>query len=258
MPEGETLSEEALAAAKAGNAKPAGSESEPSKTPVSNASGVTKADLEALQAGMMQTLKEGLKANRQSTRDTIDDRVNKSFDTMLIESLKKNLPEGTDFESIRRNAWIESQMTGNNSEASDTSGSPQAPGKSAGSTPSLVEAEIGTILRTHGLSGDEPEIIEYVKANQGKPWFQVGAGLNELAGKIAERSGDAASLSPGSSGGSPPSPNLEAEYIKRVDELRAKGLSRRAGMSALVELQSEFQGKGLDTSKVNLLSRYVG
>lgn len=268
MSDAETLSGDALSAAKGENANSSGGEGNTSGNENVSQAAVTPSDLQAfgqqLTEQLSQQLQEGLKANRQSQRDTIDDRVSKSVDTVqsrLIDTMKSMLPEGTDFRALERQAWIDSQMDTGQSPSGDTDDSPQASSSSSGNEPSPMVKEIRAILTSHGLSGDEPEIVDYVESNQGKPWWQVGSGLNELAGQIAARKqGDDASLLPGSgaTGGTPPSPNLKNAYVKEVQALRAKGLSRREAGLKLDAIKERFEKQGLDTSQVNLVSEFIG
>jgi len=205
-------------------------------------------ELKASEDRIMSAMTEGLRANRQSQTATIDNRVT-GMQEVLIDELKKVAPEGTDFEALEDKAFIRSQRS-TPPEESPAEGSPQAPEASTGSAKDFVKREIDQILQEHGLSGDEPELGEYLRDNRGKRWSQVGTGFEELATTIAARNeGDGASFQANPSG-SPPNPNLEAAFRKEVTELRAKGRSYTERMHDYREIEARYQKQGIDTAKV--------
>lgn len=241
----ETLSEEALQEVGSGG----------SETPEKERSSPEYVSVETFQQGLERIasdIKEQFKALKQSSRDTIDHRVT-GMESKLLEKVKGMLPEGTDFTALEREAWIETQMAGDQEPSkAPASGSPQAPGQPQASGGNLVVQEITAILQAHGVSADHPEIRAYVRENEGQPWYKVGSGLEELAEQIGSRTGDPANIMGTGSGGSAPSPNLKANYLKEVNELRAKGgLSGRT--TDLREIQEKYFGMGLtDVLQIDL------
>ena len=244
MPDEGTLTEEALQA-------PSSPASEtPTETPSPEL--VT---METVQEGfdaIGKQITEGFKRNRQSQTGTIDNRV-EGIENRVVEKLLKQLPEGTDVEAIRREAWVESQMAGDTATEDVGSESPQASDQPQASGTNLVEQEITRILQETGVSADNPELIEYVKANKGQPWYKVGAGFAELAEQIASRTGDPANIMGAGSGGSASSPNLKASYLKEVQELRAKGGKARD----LRPIQDKYMSQGLNVYEIDLVTGEV-
>lgn len=207
---------------------------------------VTKADLEAMAASISKQVEAGLRSNRQSANATIDNRVS-GMQTELIESMKSLLPQGTDFEALQDQAWLRSQRKVASVPDTPVGEPPQAEPTEPSQPESVVEREIATILQAHGLSGDEPELRQYLTESRGKPWYQVGAGLNELAGKIASRTSDPGNIM-GSPSGSPPSPDLRAQYIQEVKALMATGAYDQSGQVELRRIQDRYEKLGLDTN----------
>ena len=208
--------------------------------------------METFQKGLAKVseeITEGFKRNRQSQTGTIDNRL-AGMETRVVDKLLKQLPEGTDVEAIRREAWIESQMDGDNSPTEAGSESPQASDQPLASGANVVEVEISRILQETGVSADNPELIEYVKANKGQPWYKVGAGFAELAEQIASRTGDPANIMGAGSGGSVSTPNLKASYLKEVQELRAKG----GTASDLRPVQDKYMSQGLNVYIIDLVT----
>jgi len=214
---------------------------ETSQEPVSFAD-----ELKAAETRIMREVTEGLKANRQSQTDTIDNRVT-GMEATIISELTKLVPEGTDIQAIRERAWIQSQM-GTSENDGSAERSPKALEASPSTTADLVSTEITQILQEHGVSADEPELADYMRANAGKRWSQIGAGFEDVVANIAERSKGSTPMGTGS--GSAPNPNLEAAFAKEATELRATGRGYKERMNAYRELEAKYQAQGVDTAKV--------
>ena len=116
------------------------------------------------------------------------------------------------------------------------------------SSPPAFEAEIQTILETHGVKGDEPELLEYAEKNKGKPWYQIGQGFDELAKSIAARS---AGTSAGvvASQGQVATSDLVADFRKELAEGMKQG---QKGMRYLRQLQQKYVEKGASIEDLDI------
>lgn len=258
MSDQETLSADALQGASGSAASDAPEEDQSTGEQVSEdqPEPVTKKDLANFKQDVQSLLEDGLQRNRQSQKDTIEDRVAKSVDSAYTQMLESIAPEGTDLKDLRRKAWIDSQLeNGDLPDENDVpDGSPQAPSGEGGTSKSLVQREIEAILQEHGLSGDEPELQEYVQQNQGTPWYQAGPGFAELAESIASRDSSPANIMGTGSGQSPPSPDLEQAYIKEVAALRGEGRGFQDRMQKLRQVKEKYRKQNLDVDQIDVAS----
>ena len=239
MPDEGTLTEESLQA-------PSSPASETQPEPTSPELVTMETFQESMEAVGKQ-IAEGFKSNRQSQTGTIDNRV-AGMEKRLTEKLIASLPEGTDVDALRREAYLDSQIAGDPAPTDARSGSPQAPDQPPASGANVVEQEIARILQEHGVSADNPELIEYVKANRGQPWYKVGAGFAELVEQIASRAGDPANIMGAGSGGSVSTPDLRTAYLAEVQALREKGAHARD----LRPVQDKYMSQGLNVYQIDL------
>lgn len=206
---------------------------------------VSKADLEAFGNVLIDQIVPRLK---QSQKDVIKTSVASevgeklsSFDE-VVELLKPHLPKDLDVQSIKRNAYLDSLMSGKPSpEAEPESVSPpKEKTPEPASSPPAFEAEIQTILETHGVKGSEPELLEYAEKNKGKPWYLIGQGFDDLAKSIATRSAGTPSgvVQPQ---GQAVTSDLVAEFRTELAEGMKQG---RHGMQFLRHLQQKYVEKG--------------
>ena len=248
----ETLTTEDL-----GGANSAGPETDPNKSTAPEY--VSKADfqtgLKDLGKQIMDSVSAGLKANRQSQSDVIRNQVGKQSATVegnLVERMAALLPEGTDLNALKRDAFVDSAMAGNLGLANGQP-DPKEEGSPSTSGGSLVKSEIAAILKEHKVSADHPELLEYVKANEGEPWYQEGQGFDDLVRMIASREqGDGTTIiSP--SGGPQPRPDLELAYRKEAGAVTSiPGLTYAQRMTELRKVQDAFQKRGLNVKSIDL------
>lgn len=233
----DTLTEEALPGKKDDSQSSAGKE--PSTEPVS------RAEFQRAVLDLTSKLDTGLAANRQSATDVITSAVSKAQKTQndfLVERLASLLPkDGPSLVALQREAYLDAQIAGA-SQAEGTKGAEKA-STSLGSGVSLVQAEIEAILSETGLEGDEPELREYVSANKGKRWFEVGAGFYELALKIAARNKGSAAGIVASSGSRLPTSDLKSAYLADVAAMRK---NRIFGLDKFSALKRSYRERGLE------------
>ena len=210
---------------------------------------VSKADFEAFETDLTARLK-------QSQRDVIKANVASEVDGKLssfdevVELLKPHLPEDLDVQGIKRNAFLDSLMSEKpSSEAEPESASPpKEETPEPASSPPAFEAEIQTILETHGVKGSEPELLEYAEKNKGKPWYQIGQGFDDLAKSIAARS---AGTSAGvvQSQGQVATSDLVADFRSELAEGMKQG---QHGMPYLRKLQQKYVEKGANIDDLDI------
>jgi len=200
-----------------------------------------KAGLEAMEESIVSRMK-------QSTGDKVKAVVASevgeklsSFDE-VVELLKPHLPKDLDVQGIKRNAYLDKLMSESASPEAELE--PDSPPKEKApelaSSPPAFEAEIQTILETHGVKGSEPELKEYAEKNKGKPWYQVGQGFDDLAKSIAARSaGTSAGVVP--SQGQAATSDLVADFRKELAEGMKQG---QHGMRYLRQLKQKYVEKG--------------
>mgnify|MGYP001582844038 CR=1 FL=1 len=209
----------------------AGTESQPQE---SSQEFVSRTERNAAVDTIIAEMKAQAKANRQSQADVITNRVRKEVGNKLADALRPNLP-------------LEPAVV---PDAPSQALEPALPSAVSG-----VELEIQTILSTHGLTGEEPELIAYATENKGKPWYQVGAGFAAVAEKISTRAGG--SILAGEGTGTA-SPNDVQAYINKVMELRkaaTAGTDRNTLRSSLRTLKEEYRKKGVEVDKIGFGSR---
>jgi hypothetical protein len=228
---------------------------------------VSKADLEAFGTALVDEIVPRLK---QSQKDVIQDRVSSevkeamsSFDE-AVEMLSPELKEGADIAALRREAFLNNLMA--QSTSPEPEPEPEAPPQAAAPEPASLppgrEAEIAQILEQHeGLSGTEPELMEYAKANKDKPWWQVGGGFNDLAASIAARNTGtpAGVVAPQ---GQASNPDLKAEFRKELDDAMhpkdAEGNRvgpGRYGMNVLRPIQDKYRELGLSEEDLDISNK---
>ena len=228
---------------------PASETPEPEPSPEYVSKSDYKAGLETMEDNIVARLK-------QSTGDKVKAVVASevgeklsSFDE-VVELLKPHLPEDLDVQSIKRSAFIDNLMSEKpSSEAEPEPDAPsQAPAPEPASSPPAFEAEIQTILETHGVKGDEPELLEYAEKNKGKPWYQIGQGFDDLAKTIAARSA-------GTSAGVVPSQGQEvtSDLVKQFREELTEGMKQgQKGMRYLRQLQQKYVDKGANIDDLDI------
>lgn len=206
---------------------------------------VSKADLkafgESLIEEMLPRLKQSQKDVIKTNVDSVVDEKLSSFDE-VVELLKPHLPEDLDVQSIKRNAFLDNLMSGKPSPEAEPESEtpPKVETPEQASSPPAFEAEIQTILETHGIKGDEPELKEYAEKNKGKPWYQIGQGFDDLAKSIAARSaGTSAGVVP--SQGQVATSDLVADFRAELAEGMKQG---KKGMRYLRQLQQKYVEKG--------------
>lgn len=245
----DTLTDDVLPGQKPADGSAAAGESDP-KAPVSRAE-YDKQQQQILD--LQATLNRGLAANRQSANDTIKNEVQhaaKTTQDFLVTRLAAFLPQGQTLEAIEREAWVDAQRAaGQPAPAGDKSGSPDsAPSPASGG--SLMKQEVEAILKETGLNGDEPELLEYVRANKGQPWFKVGNGFYELALKIAARNRGSAGGIVAGAGARLPDSSLKDAFLADVAKLRKEG---RFGLYRLSSLKDDYRKRGLtDVDRIPL------
>jgi len=147
-----------------------------------------QAGLKALEEQIVDRMKESQKAVIQhSVSSEIGDKLS-TFDEVAA-LLKPHLPDDLDVQNIKRQAFVDSLMSEPSSPKAELEepSPPQPEPPTPASVPPAFEAEIQSILETTGVSGQEPELKEYLEKTRGKRWFEVGQGFNDLAVSIAAR-----------------------------------------------------------------------
>lgn len=221
---------------------------------------VLQSSLKELQDSISKTIEQGLSRNRQSNNDTIRTevtKVDKSLDQRVNDRLMASLEKAgvkVDIDSLRREAMLDRFVDEDLSSRSARPSSPQAGDRAQEKPVDFVTREINSILSTNGLTGQEPEIKEYVQKNVGQPWWKVGAGLNELAEAIKARGTDGSTVFPLGTGASPAQQNLGSAYINDVKALREKGALNKQSLAAV---RKKYSDNGLDVSKIDLYKEIV-
>ena len=233
--------------------EPVSPASETPKEPAPSPEYVSKADLVAFGTELVDQIVPRLK---QSQKDVIKANVASevgeklsSFDE-VVELLKPHLPEDLDVQGIKRNAFLDSLMSEKPSpEAETESETPsQVETPEPASSPPAFEAEIQTILETHGVKGSEPELLEYAEKNKGKPWYLIGQGFDDLAKSIATRSaGTSAGVVP--SQGQAATSDLVADFRKELAEGLKQG---QKGMRYLRQLKQKYVEKGANIDHLDI------
>ena len=218
-----------------------------------------QAGLEAMEDRLVSRLK-------QSTGDRVKKAVSSEVEGRLsgfdeaVALLREHLPEDLDTEAIKERQFVRSLMQ---QPASDTPEvEPDAPSQvevpEVAASPPGRESEIAAILETTGVSGNEPELMEYAKANEGKPWYQAGQGFEDLAKSIATRSAGtpAGVVAPQ---GQITNPDLIKEYRTELNDLLnptdAEGKfiqGRRRNISQLRALQEKYVELGLKAEDLDI------
>jgi len=213
---------------------PPASETPPEPT---SESYVSKADLEALAGTLRTEIENQGQRTRQSQGDIITDRVSK-IEESFVERLIAALPEGVDPKLIQREAFVDHLMA-------DPSllGKVEAEASPPASGPDPVQTEVERIMHQHGLSGQEPEIAAFLKANKDKGLLELLDGLNTLGVEVAKRKPSAASLMP-ESGSPPPQPDVVKNYIEEMRQAAGKGM--RVGQA----IKDKYSKLGVDVDKI--------
>ena len=200
-----------------------------------------KAGLETMEESIVARLKQSTGDKVKAVVDSKVDEKLSSFDE-VVELLKPHLPEDLDVQSIKRDKFLDDLMSGKPSQEAElvASSSPEEQPSEPASSPPAFDAEIQTILETHGVKGSEPELLEYAEKNKGKPWYLIGQGFDDLAKSIAARSaGTSAGVVP--SQGQVATSDLVADFRKELAEGMKQG---RHGMKYLRQLQQKYVEKG--------------
>ena len=200
-----------------------------------------KAGLEAMEESIVTRLKQSTGDKvKASVASEVGEKLS-SFDE-VVELFKPHLPKDLDLQGIKRNAYLDNLMSEKPSpEAEPESDSPpKEKTPEVATSPPAFEAEIQTILETHGVKGSEPELLEYAEKNKGKPWYLIGQGFDDLAKSIAARSaGTSAGVVP--SQGQAATSDLVADFRAELAEGMKSG---RKGMQYLRQLQQKYVEKG--------------
>ncbi len=203
----------------------------------------------------------------KSQRDSIQARVSNEVGEKLskfdevVEALRPHLPENFDASGVKREAFIDNLMRQSTSDTSEPEqpSPPQEEAPTPASVPPGRESEIAAILETHsGLSGSEPELLEYAEANKGKPWYQVGQGFEDLAKSIAARTAGtpAGVVAPQ---GQVSNPDLEKEFrtelnglLNPVDSEGKAIQGQRRNPNQLRALQAKYAEQGLKPEDMDI------
>ena len=214
---------------------------------------VSKADLKAFGTELVDEILPRLK---QSQRDVIKTSVASEVDGKLssfdevVELLKPHLPKDLDVQGIKRDKFLDDLMSEKPSPEAEpvAPSSPEEQPSELASSPPAFEAEIQTILETHGVKGDEPELLEYAEKNKGKPWYLTGQGFDDLAKSIAARS---AGTSAGvvQTQGQAVSSDLVAEFRAELAEGLKQG---QKGMRYLRQLKQKYVEKGANIDDLDI------
>lgn len=215
-----------------------GSETPPEPT---SESYVSKADLEALAGTLRTEIETQGQRTRQSQGDVIEDRVSKAIEKSFMERLIAALPEGVDPKLIQREAFVDTLMA-DPSLLGKVEPEPEADGSPPPSGTDPVQTEVQRIMHQHGLSGQEPEIAAFLKANKGKGLLELLGGLDALGVEVAKRKPSAASLMP-ESGSPPPQADATKIYIAEMQAARGKPEAARAAKTKAI-------AAGVDISQV--------
>jgi len=194
---------------------------------------------------LKQSQKDTIKANVASE---VGDKLSSSDE--VVELLKPHLPEDLVVQGIKRDAFLDKLMSEKPSPEAEpvASSSPEEQPSEPASSPPAFEAEIQTILETHGVKGSEPELLEYAEKNKGKPWYLIGQGFDDLAKSIAARSaGTSAGVVP--SQGQAVTSDLVADFRKELAEGMKQG---QHGMGYLRKLQQKYVEKGANIDDLDI------
>lgn len=245
---------------------PASATPEPEPSPEYVSKSDYEAGLEAQEERIVARLK-------QSTGDKVKAAVSSEVADVVsaydqaAEDLRPFLKEGADLEAIKRNAAIDKLLAQSASpESVPESETPsQVETPAPASVPPENQTEVAQLLEQHGLDGEEPELMEYAKANEGKPWYEVGQGFADLAKSIAARSaGDTAGVVP--SQGQVAKEDLVKEFRTELDSIRnptkqvpdGKGgfivepVMGRYGMKDLRQLQDKYVELGANIEDLDI------
>ena len=220
------------------------------------------AGLEAYEERIVNRLK-------QSTGDKVKAAVSSEMSEKMsgldkaVELLRPLMREDVSEEDValvKERQFIRDLMAGSSSEPEVESEAPsQAEVPEPASSPPGFQDEIQSILDTTGVSGEEPELLEYAEKNKGKPWYQTGPGFEELAKSIAARS---AGTSAGvvASQGQVANTDLVQDFHKELDALQNPRDSegnllpgrRRGSMEQLRQLQQKHRELGVSEEDLDI------
>ena len=190
---------------------------------------VSKSDLETFGTALVDQIVPKLteritKSQRDSIQARVSSEVNERMSELdkaaeVLRPLMREDVSEEDVALVKERQFIRDLMTGSSPKSElEPDSPPQEKAPEPASLPPGREAEIQTILETTGVSGTEPELLEYAEENKGKPWYQAGQGFEDLAKSIAARSaGTAAGVVPPQ--GQVSNPDLVADYRKELDAL---------------------------------------
>jgi len=227
---------------------------------------VSRKDFEALQSTIgdqFQALNKALEGNRQSTKDVIEDRVSKAVAPALevvrgmgpvLQGLKQRglLAENADPLTIQRQLAMEAAadqvLSPSDAARASAASATQQASQPAGDR---AKAEVDRILQEHGLTGKEPELVEYANGVRGKPLLEQLVGLNNLAAQIAGRkSGDGSSLLNVGSG------QLSHDQMQtQIDNyIRDAAAARGKGTHAWEPIKARYRAMGVPVDRINLMT----
>ena len=140
---------------------------------------------------------------KQSQRDAIKDRVEGSVERALkAQGLSTTAPASDDSTS-------EPKPTTKSDEADEATQASDA-----------IAGEMTKILEEAGLKGDEPELKEWMKENEGKPWYESGKSFFDTAQSLKGKA-DSAPIGGGEGGPAVPD-DLTKKYVADRREIYAR------------------------------------
>lgn len=204
------------------------------KPAVATAEPVSKAELAALEQRLTATVSQAIDGLaprlKQSQKDVIEGSVKRNvreafqgFDS-AAEALAPYLKEGTNVPEVKQRLAMQllaDELLGQG----EREPAPQGRSQGDGQSPNPLQAEIIKMLTDRGLSGKEPELVDFLGQSKGKPFYQVVRELDDLTNTLVERAKPDPSkiLGGGTGGNAPPPADLVAEYRKEMLAARGKG-----------------------------------
>jgi len=216
---------------------------------------VSKADLEAFGTTLVDQIVPRI---TKSQRDTIQARVSSEVNEKLskfdeaVKTLRPLMRDGIkdeDIAQIKEREFIRNLMADSSSKSEVEPETPtQVETPVVATTPPGLQDEIQSILEANKVSGDEPELKEFLEKNRGKRWFEIGQGFNDLAKSIAARSAGTPS-GVVTSQGQVVTSDLVAEFRTELAEGMKQG---RHGMRFLRQLQQKYVEKGANIDDLDI------
>ena len=220
-----------------------------------------QAALEAQEERIVSRLKQSTAGKvKAAVSSEVDGRLSEFDEGLkLLRPLMREDVSDEDLARVRERQYVQSLMTASSSTPEvEPDSPPQEEVLKPASLPPGREDEIQSILDATGVSGEEPELLEYADKNKGEPWWKVGEGFNTLAEQIAARSAGtpAGVVAPQ---GQVANPDLVKEYRTELDGLlyhrdgtgKITGDKRR-NMNQLRQLQERYLELGLKAEDMEI------